>query len=151
MALSAVVLAQRLFPESEKLVDMGFRIGLALVVGFLVQRISFLLVGRGRKWIERVGRGNTAAKQRAHTVGQIFRNLITVTVGGGVVIYSLGVLGWDVRPLLATAGIAGVALGFGAQTVVRDVIAGIFIIAEDQFGVGDLIEVDGKAATVEAL
>jgi small conductance mechanosensitive channel len=72
-------------------------------------------------------------------------------VAGSVVIYSLAVLGWDVRPLLAGAGILGVALGFGAQTLVRDIIAGIFVLAEDQFSVGDLIEVNGKAATVEAL
>src|SRR5207249_7123236 len=54
-------------------------------------------------------------------------------------------------PLLAGAGILGVALGFGAQTLVRDVIAGFFILAENQFGVGDVVEIDGKAATVEAL
>jgi small conductance mechanosensitive channel len=74
-----------------------------------------------------------------------------VLVAGAVIIHSLAVLGWDVRPLLAGAGILGVALGFGAQTLVRDVIAGIFILAEDQFAVGDLIEVNGKAATVELL
>jgi small conductance mechanosensitive channel len=62
-----------------------------------------------------------------------------------------GILGWDVRPLLAGAGLLGVALGFGAQTLVRDWIAGIFILAEDQFSVGDLIEINGKAATVEML
>ena len=60
-------------------------------------------------------------------------------------------LGWDVRPLLAGAGILGVALGFGAQTLVRDVIAGVFILAEDQFAVGDLIEVNGRPATVEVI
>jgi moderate conductance mechanosensitive channel len=61
------------------------------------------------------------------------------------------VLGWNVGPLLAGAGILGVALGFGAQTLVRDVISGIFILVEDQFAVGDLIEVNGRAATVEEL
>ena len=53
----------------------------------------------------------------------------------GVSIYALGVLGWDVKPLLAGAGVLGVALGFGAQTLVRDVIAGVFILIEDQFAV----------------
>jgi moderate conductance mechanosensitive channel len=148
---SGTILITRLLPESETLLDMGLRIGIALVVGFGAQRVLFLLVGRGEAWIERVGRGSIHSRQRARTIGQIFRNLLTVMVVGSVAIYSLGVLGWDVRPLLATAGIAGVALGFGAQTLVRDVIAGIFIIAEDQFGVGDLIEVNGRAATVEEL
>jgi small conductance mechanosensitive channel len=70
---------------------------------------------------------------------------------GGVFIHSLAVLGWDVGPLLAGAGIVGVALGFGVQWLVRDVIAGVFILAEDQFSVGDLIEVNGRPATVETL
>ena len=151
MVAPGVILIQRLLPETEKLLDMAAHVGLAVVMGFALQRLAFLVVGRAQKWIVRAGRGSAAAAQRARTVGQIFRNLITILVAGGVVTYALQVLGWDVRPLLATAGIAGVALGFGAQGVVRDVIAGLFIIAEDQFGVGDLIEVNGKAATVEQL
>jgi moderate conductance mechanosensitive channel len=151
MAWTLVLLIHRLLPESETLLDIGVRAGLALVFGFLIQRLLFLVVGRGQKWIERVGSGSPHARQRAKTVGQILKNLITTVVVVGVLLYVLEVMGWDVRPLLATAGIAGVALGFGAQTLVRDVIAGIFILFEDQFGVGDLIEVNGKAATVEAL
>jgi len=151
MGLPLVLLIHRLLPEPEILLDMGVRVGLAIVFGLLAQRALFLIVGRGQKWIERVGSDSAHARQRAKTVGQILRNLMTTVVVTAVALYVLGVLGWDVRPLLATAGIAGVALGFGAQTLVRDVIAGIFIIFEDQFGVGDLIEVNGKAATVEAL
>ena len=147
----AVLLLTRLFPESERLFDMGLRIGMAVLLGFLIQRLLFLIVRRSELWIERLGQGRQMAKKRARTIGQIFRSGFTVFVVGAVILYSLGVLGWDVRPLLATAGIAGVALGFGAQTLVRDVIAGIFIIAEDQFGVGDLIEINGRTATVEAL
>jgi small conductance mechanosensitive channel len=91
------------------------------------------------------------AEQRAKTLGQIFRNVVTLVVGATAFAHILAVLGWDVRPLLAGAGIVGVALGFGAQTLVRDVIAGIFVLAENQYGVGDLIEVNGKPATVEAI
>ena len=147
----AWLLIHRLFPETEKLLDIALRVGVALVLGFLSQRILFLLVNRAESWIERVGRSSERARQRSRTIGGIFKSLLTVLVVGTVVLYCLSVMGWDVRPLLATAGIAGVALGFGAQTLVRDVIAGVFIIFEDQFGVGDLIEVDGKAATVEEL
>src|SRR6185369_11480048 len=147
----AWILITRLIPESERLLDIGLRLGIAIVFGFLMQRVLFLIVARSENWIERVGHGSAMAKKRSKTIGQIFRSLITVLVVGGVILYGLEVFGWDVRPLLATAGIAGVALGFGAQTLVRDVIAGIFIIAEDQFGVGDLFEVNGRSATVEAL
>src|SRR6266705_4195962 len=69
----------------------------------------------------------------------------------GALIHVLAVLGWDVKPLLAGAGLLGVVLGFGAQTLIRDVIAGFFILVENQFSVGELIEVNGNAATVEDL
>jgi small conductance mechanosensitive channel len=146
-----ILVLLRILPETERLVEMGYRVGIGILVGLVSQRLLFLVVGRVESWIVRVGRDSTHARQRSHTIGQIFRNLITVLVAGAVVIHALGVLGWDVKPLLAGAGILGVALGFGAQTLVRDVIAGLFIITEDQFAVGDLIEVNGKAATVEVL
>src|SRR5580765_8009858 len=81
----------------------------------------------------------------------MLRNLIPVLVIGGVVIRILAIFGWNVEPLLAGAGILGVALGFGAQSMVKDIISGVFIIAEDQFGVGDLVEVQRRIATVQDL
>ena len=140
-----------LLPEGEKLLDNAARIGLAIAVGFLVQRLLFLLVARVEAWVVPAGKGSLPAQQRGRTLGQILRHLCTVLVVGAVLIRSLAVLGLDVRPLLAGAGILGVALGFGAQSLVRDVIAGIFILAEDQYSVGDLIEVNGRPATVETL
>jgi small conductance mechanosensitive channel len=152
MALSvAVLLLKPLLPEGEKLLDSAVRVGLTVVAGFVVQRLLFLVVWRLEHWIVRVGRGAAHARQRARTVGQILRHLCTVMVVAGVIIQSLALFGWDVRPLLAGAGILGVALGFGAQWLVRDVIAGLFILAEDQYTVGDLIEVNGRPATVESL
>lgn len=152
MSLAAgVIPIAPLLPESEKLLDSAVRIGLAIVVGFLVQRVLFLLVGRIESWVTRAGHSSGQAQQRARTLGQILRHLCTVLVMGAVLIRSLAVLGWDVGPLLAGAGIVGVALGFGAQSLVRDIIAGVFILAEDQFSVGDLIEVNGRPATVETL
>jgi len=150
-AATAFILIHPLLPESEKLLDSAVRIALAIAFGFLVQRLLFVLVGRIESWIMRAQKGGPSPGQRARTVGQILRNLCTVVVVGAVIIRSLSVLGWDVGPLLAGAGILGVALGFGAQTLVRDIIAGVFILVEDQFAVGDLIEVNGKAATVEEL
>jgi small conductance mechanosensitive channel len=147
----AVALIRPLLPDAETLIWGAILIGLAIVVGFVVQRLLFLLVGRIESWVVRAGRSSAHAQQRARTLGQILRNLCTVIVVGGVIIRALAVMGLDVGPLLAGAGILGVALGFGAQSLVRDVIAGVFILAEDQFAVGDLIEVNGKPATVEML
>ncbi len=140
-----------LLPDTERLADLGLRIGLTLLIAWLAQWLLFLAAGRAEKWMVRAGRGTLHAQQRARTLGQIARHLVTVLVAATAAIRILDLLGWDVKPILAGAGIVGVALGFGAQTLVRDVIAGVFILAEDQFGVGDVVEVDGKAATVEAV
>jgi small conductance mechanosensitive channel len=156
-ALPAVVLAtahkgwRALLPETEKLVEVGERVVLTLIAGFLLQRLGFLVVARVGRLMSRAGGDSEAAQQRARTVTLVLRNFVTTLVVAGVVVHVLELLGWDVKPLLAGAGIVGVALGFGAQTLVRDVIAGIFILAEDQYSVGDLIEIDGKVATVEAI
>jgi moderate conductance mechanosensitive channel len=141
----------RMFPANDALLTMGARIGLTLLVAFVVQRALFLLWGRLAALLTRAAHEEQAAVQRARTLKLILRHLTTVAVSLFAVIHSLEVLGWDVKPLLAGAGILGVALGFGAQTLVRDWIAGFFILVENQFAVGDLIEIDGQAATVEAL
>jgi small conductance mechanosensitive channel len=140
-----------LIPETEKLLEMGARIALTLVVAFVGQRLLFLLTDRVARVIRRGGGDSEAVQQRARTVTLVLRNIVTTLVAVGALVHILDVLGWDVKPLLAGAGIVGVALGFGAQTLVRDVIAGIFILAEDQYSVGDLIEVNGRIATVEAI
>lgn len=138
-----------MLPDAERLVEMAIRIALAVAVAFLIQRALFVVAGRIERVLRRAGPGE--AEQRARTLGQIVRNVFTLVVVITTLVHVLGILGLDLRPVLAGAGIVGVALGFGAQTLVRDVIAGIFILAENQFAVGDLIEVNGRPATVEAI
>jgi small conductance mechanosensitive channel len=150
--LLAVVLAMpKVLPDPERWVEIGLRLALDLILAVAAQRILFVLVGRTERLIQRTGNGARSAGQRARTLGQILRSAINLVVFLAMSIHVLAVLGWDVRPLLAGAGIVGVALGFGAQTLVRDVIAGLFILAENQYGVGDLIEVNGRPATVEVI
>jgi small conductance mechanosensitive channel len=139
----------RLLPESEKLAEMGIRLALTLGGAFLLMQAAFLVVGRVQHWMVRAGHDRPGAEQRAKTVGQTLRNLLTTVVWAGAFVHALDIFGWDVKPLLAGAGILGVALGFGAQTLVRDLIAGFFILAENQFAVGDLVEVNGQPALVE--
>jgi small conductance mechanosensitive channel len=150
-SLSTVGSIRALLPDAQMLVILSVRIAATIVVAFLIQRMLFFFVGRFEMWVVRLGHGDEHARRRAAAIGQMLRNLCNVIVVGGVIVHVLALFGWDVRPLLAGAGILGVALGFGAQTLVRDVIAGVFIIAEDQFGVGDVIEVNGRIGTVEAL
>ncbi len=90
-------------------------------------------------------------RQRAEAIGSVLGSFATVTVYSIAVLLILGQLGVNLGPLLASAGIVGVALGFGAQTLVKDLIAGLFMLLEDQYGVGDVVEVGETGGTVEAV
>ncbi|MEH3075637.1 MAG: mechanosensitive ion channel [Quadrisphaera sp.] len=90
--------------------------------------------------------------QRARTLGSVLRSLTTAVVTTVVTLLVIGQLGIPLAPLLAGVSVVGVAVGFGAQTLVKDFLAGIFIIAEDQFGVGDSVNLSADAqGTVEAV
>lgn len=86
--------------------------------------------------------------QRTQTLAKVASSAGIVVIWAVVVIYSLGELGYNLAPLLAGVGVIGLAVGFGAQNLVRDVVSGFFVLLEDQYGVGDIIgvnqEVSGK-------
>lgn len=88
---------------------------------------------------------------RAQTIGQVLRSVSSVLVYSIAALMILGELGVDVAPLVASAGIVGIALGFGAQSLVKDVISGIFMLLEDQFGVGDVVDVGEASGEIEAV
>ncbi|MBD8868897.1 mechanosensitive ion channel family protein [Nocardioides sp. MJB4] len=89
--------------------------------------------------------------QRARTMGSLLKSITTGVVMTIVVIMSIDKLGYNVAPLIASAGILGLALGFGAQSLVSDFLSGIFMIVEDQYGVGDEIDLGEAIGTVEAV
>ena len=89
--------------------------------------------------------------QRAHALGSILRNAASVTIFSIAVAIGLGDLGVNLAPVLASAGVVGIAVGFGAQNLVRDFLAGIFMLLEDQYGVGDVINIGDATGTVEAV
>jgi small conductance mechanosensitive channel len=92
------------------------------------------------------------AEQRMNALTSVLRSISTAvifTIAGFLVIGEFGV---DLAPLLAGAGIVGIALGFGAQSLVKDFLSGMFILVEDQFGVGDIVDLDQQTSgTVEAV
>ena len=88
-------------------------------------------------------------EQRAAAIGSLLSSIIAITVWGVAIIVILEALSVDIAPLLASAGVIGVILGFGAQTLIKDYLSGIFIILEDQFGVGDIVDVGPVVGTVE--
>lgn len=89
--------------------------------------------------------------QRTRTIGSVLGNFITWGISLVAVIMVLGELGVAVGGLIAGAGILGAALGFGAQSLVRDLISGLFIVFEDQFGVGDSVDVGEAKGVVETV
>jgi small-conductance mechanosensitive channel len=88
-------------------------------------------------------------EQRAAAIGTLLRSIVAITVWSIALLTILPLLGIDIGPLLASAGVIGVALGFGAQTLVKDYLSGIFMIIEDQYGVGDMVDVGPVIGTVE--
>jgi len=90
-------------------------------------------------------------RQRAEAIGSVLRSMVTAAVFTVAVLLVLSELSFDLAPLLASAGIAGVAIGFGAQALVKDLIAGLFMLLEDQYGVGDLVDLGEATGTVEAV
>jgi moderate conductance mechanosensitive channel len=90
-------------------------------------------------------------QQRATALASVLSNAATLTILGIAAVIIIGDAGLNLAPVLASAGVLGVALGFGAQTLVQDFLAGVFMLVEDQYGVGDVINVDGTTGTVEAV
>ncbi|HEY2947004.1 MAG TPA: mechanosensitive ion channel family protein [Micromonosporaceae bacterium] len=90
-------------------------------------------------------------RQRAEAIGSVLRSSVTVIVFSVALLLILSELGFDLAPLLASAGIAGIALGFGAQSLVKDLLAGLFMLLEDQYGVGDTVDVGEATGVVEAV
>ena len=89
--------------------------------------------------------------QRAETIGALLASVATFSIWTVAGLTVLGELGVDLGPLVAGAGIVGIALGFGAQNLVRDFLSGIFMLIEDQYGVGDVIDVGPASGTVEGV
>lgn len=91
------------------------------------------------------------SRQRAETLSAVLRAVVSAVVGTVAALMVLGAFDINLGPLLAGAGIAGIAVGLGAQTLVRDCIAGFFILLEDQFGVGDTVDIGAAIGVVETV
>ncbi|MEZ5093792.1 mechanosensitive ion channel family protein [Nocardioides sp.] len=128
---------------------------LGLVARFLLYRAVDRLVRRAEEGVlpdrlTQLSTDPTRRVQRARTMGSLFKSIISAVIVAvvGTMILSEFV---DIGPILASAGIAGVALGFGAQSLVKDFLSGIFMIFEDQYGVGDVVDAGEATGTVEAV
>lgn len=88
---------------------------------------------------------------RMRTLLPLLRNAFRITLGVLVLMVVLSEIGVDIAPLLAAAGVVGLAVGFGAQTLVKDIITGVFILIEDTISVGDVVDLGGHAGVVEGM
>lgn len=128
----------------------GIKVVVILIVAFLINKI-------GRKFIEKTirkavrGKDKYAEKKREDTLIGIFSGALKVAVWLIAIMMILPLFGINVGPILAGAGILGVALGFGAQYMIRDFLAGLFIILENQYRVGDVVCLDNTCGGVEAI
>lgn len=145
-----------------------FQAGAIILVGLLIWVVARFVIGR---ITERIKRGYSIFKkphfrwaqpilrnqeqsrriQRADTVGSILKSVVSIFVSGMVIIMVMDTFKLPIAPLLTSVGIAGVAIGFGAQQLVRDFLSGIFITVEDQYGIGDTIVTSEVVGRVDAV
>ena len=159
-------------PDQGYLYELGRKLGLsdfgARTLQFIVVRplkivlivAAAVILGRlAARAVRRVLKGAQArapikvssprAQQRADTIADVLGGMVKATILVIAAFMVLSELGVNLAPLIAGAGIAGIAVGFGAQSLVKDFISGMFILVEDQYGVGDQVELDGASGTVE--
>jgi small conductance mechanosensitive channel len=158
--------------DASLLTDKALAILLIVIVAFIVNRMLRRAIKRMLRTLqngglqERLGAVRRAtpdalletgqmslrAEQRIEALSSVLRSVMSFTILAVAGVMILGELGVELGPLIAGAGIIGVALGFGSQSLVRDFLSGIFILVEDQFGIGDIVNLDGTTSgTVEAV
>ncbi|WP_137292556.1 mechanosensitive ion channel family protein [Nocardioides dongxiaopingii] len=127
---------------------------LAVTLRWLVHKVIDRIVRRAAHGVlpDRVALGASQRRsQRAEAMGSLLKSIVTgllVAVFGTMMLSEIGV---DIAPIIASAGIVGLALGFGAQSLVKDFLSGVFMIIEDQYGVGDDVDLGEAIGTVEAV
>ena len=133
----------------------ALRIGLILIAGYIGARFLRLGLSRLEATLVKAGERTEAvpgqAQKRVATLIGLLRTIAVVLLWGIVLVIGLGQIGLDVTPILAGAGIIGLAVGFGAQNIVRDLISGFFMVMEDQVRVGDVAIANGTGGLVEAI
>ena len=128
----------------------GLRVVGALVVCVIAYYALEAILRRVERTVERDG-VVTVQEQRTRTLVSLLRSVGRVVIGVLALFMVLGALGLQLGPLLAGAGVVGLAVSFGAQSLVKDVISGLFILMENQFGVGDVVRLEGVSGAVERM
>ena len=132
--------------------DPLIRVAAILAVGGGVAYLARWAIGRFELRIAAVeSEGPDSGVQRARTLSGVLRAAAVIVIWAVAGIMALGAAGVEIGPLIAAAGIGGIAIGFGAQSLVKDFFSGFFMVLERQFDVGDVVEVAGVTGKVESL
>lgn len=122
---------------------------LAAIVGRLLAEV---IINRIIKKVEDDDTSSVSAlEQRAQTLGSLIKNATNILIFGTMVVMIVSEWGINIAPILTGAGIIGLAVGFGAQSLVRDIVTGFFILFENQFNIGDTIEISGLTGRVKEM
>jgi small conductance mechanosensitive channel len=126
---------------------------IVVALSIVASRLITRTIKRFVQGVEAAADGSSSlrVRQRAETIGLVLRSVARIVISVIAISTILGELGISIGPLIAGAGIAGVAFGFGAQSLVKDFLSGMFMLIEDQFGVGDVIDAGDAVGTVEAV
>ncbi|WP_160665392.1 mechanosensitive ion channel family protein [Pseudarthrobacter sp. ATCC 49987] len=142
------------------LISLGVGVAVWLVASFVISGITKRVAAGSTffkkphfRWVAPAFRAldHERRVQRANTIGALLSSVVGVLVAVLTSVYVLKNLNVDVAPILTSVGILGIAIGFGAQQLIRDFLAGIFITIEDQYGIGDIIETSEVVGTVEQM
>lgn len=126
----------------------GLRIVLVLILTVVAFKAARILSTRVLSFVKNK-ENDIEIQKRVDTLGSVIRYMFTIVIFMVATMMILRELGIEIGPILAAAGIVGLAVGFGAQSLVQDVISGFFILMEDQIRVGDIVQISGRAGLVE--
>ncbi len=146
MIAEALRLHERLSGLLDGVIGVAKVLLVYIVVRAIVHRAVIAVLARASR--DEMADHRTA---RLRTLATMVQTTIDYIITGVMLLLVLREIGIDIAPILATAGVAGLAVGFGAQRLVRDVISGFFILAEDQFNVGELVTIGAVTGVVETL
>ncbi|GGC72515.1 mechanosensitive ion channel [Hoyosella rhizosphaerae] len=143
----------------DKPIEVAIYVVVALVLRWVAHRFidkmtspkrKTLLTSNGKKNRDTALR-DERRDQRRKTIAAVFKSIVSLMLAAWVVLMVLSIIGLNVAPFIASAGILGIAIGWGAQSLVRDFLSGIFMLLEDQYGVGDVVDLGDAVGTVETV
>lgn len=139
-------------PTGRWALEIAARVAVVLLLAWLSYRLLGVLLRRVERSVDADAKGTvTLQEQRLRTLLSLLRSVGVTVIGLITLFMVLNAVGVDIGPLLAGAGVVGLAISFGAQSLVKDIISGLFILIENQFGVGDVVRIGDVSGTVEKM